>query len=405
LRSARTNESGFTLLETAVAVTVLGLGMLAAVTILDRGVAQSETSTALFLNEDRARGALGGLFDVVAEASILNVDTTMRNHSPNTASDVASDRFTIPGVTLRQCASPTCAFHTRQDLSVVTNRRHCGFEYCGGALGQPVTRGKNVSAALSACPFDGSDLNSTARLDGMKFFVARDESGAYTSNADGSPRWGGLVVIFPCGSADGLAELRRYDVHASDLVLGTPAASTGWSRFPKNSPTMIDLFDFGADGTTNGVPDGSVPLSNATSDASYESFTSATYQGSPVVLYTKALGTTTAGVTSYPARSLTLRIDLETGQTYFAVSHYDSATSYWTCSRSFTRTPRTLVRGLTELAISTQVSDPFHATTNPRGVSESNVVRITVGTSEAPRSERAEWTHHVDTFQVKARNN
>lgn len=397
-------DHGFTLTETIIAMTVMSIGLLAAVTILGRGTAHSETATALFMNADRARGALSGMFDAMTETAIEHVDTSMRVHGVVAANDLTSDRFTIPGSTLTQCTSPTCGFHTRADLSVITQRLQCGFEYRTGLLGGSVTRGKILPPTLSSCPFDGSALGSSARLDGVKFFIARDESGTFTALGDGSPNWQGLIFFFPCATAGGLCELRRYDVYVSDLTAAPPTSSAGWTRFSKTNPSMIDLFDFGTDGTTNGTTDGKVPLTNATSDALTEAFTTATYQGNPVILVTKMLGVTAFGVSTYPSRSLTLRIDLATGETDFSVDHHDTATSYWTASRTFTRAPRTVLRRLTEFAVSTAVSDPFHAATNPAGVSEPNVIRITVGTSESPRNEATEWVHHVDTFQMKARN-
>jgi hypothetical protein len=201
-------------------------------------------------------------------------------------------------------------------------------------------------------------------------------------------------------SSNGLTELKRYDVYVSDLVAAAPTYSAGFNRFTPLAPSMVDLFDFGTDGTTNGACDGKVPLTNATSDAKTESFTTATYNGSPVILVTKSLG----GGVIYPSRSLTLRIDLATGQTYFSVSHYDSGTVYWTATRTFTRTPRTLVHNVTEFAVSTAVSDPYNAVSNPRGVSEPDVIRVTLGTSGADHTEGEQWQHHVEEFQLKARN-
>jgi hypothetical protein len=331
----------------------------------------------------------------------------MRVHSPIAANDIQSDRFTVAGVTLRQCMSPTCSFHTRADLSVRGSRFDCAHEHCWGLLGQPVTRGKIVHSSVARCPFDNATLSSPARLDGVKVFVARDSTGNFTALADGRPRWGGLVILFPARSDDGLTELRRYDVYASDLIAAPPVYSAGFNRFTPLNPTMIDLFDFGTDGTTNGAVDGSVPLTNAKSDALSETFTTATFQGDPVILITKSLGTMILGplgVSTYPNRSLTLRINLATGETFFDVDHHDSATVFWKASRTFTRAPRTLVRGLTEFAVSTAVSNPFSALNNPGGVSEANVVRITVGTSECPRNESGQWLHHIEEFQVKARN-
>jgi hypothetical protein len=254
---------------------------------------------------------------------------------------------------------------------------------------------------MTSCPYDSSSLSTTPRLDGVKFFIPRDSTDAFTANGDGTARFGGLVFLFPCATPNGLTELRRYDVYASDLVGAPPNYSGGFSRFSPLAPTMIDLFDFGTDGTTIGSPDGKVPLTNTTSDATNETFTTATYQGDPVILVSKTLNT---GIL-YPQRTLTLRINLSTGQTYFSVDHHDTATVYWKANRTFTRMPRTLVGNLTELAISTSVSHPYDAGTNPTGVAETNVVRVTVGTSDAPRNSDTQWHHHVETFQIKARNN
>jgi hypothetical protein len=384
----------------------MGVGLLAGLALLDRGTVQSEVATSLFLNEDRARGALAGIFDILTETSIKHVDTGMRVHGPVAANDAFSDRFTIPGITLRQCTSPSCSFHTRDDLTVFPRRFDCGYEYCAGLLNTPVTRGKIWPSAMTTCPLDGSTLSTVPRLDGMKFFVARDSTGAFTKLPDGKPRWGGIVFLFPCVSHSGLCELRRYDVYTSDLFATPPSYSAGWSRFDPLNPSMIDLFDFGKDGTTNGIPDRKVPVRNALSDAQNEIFTTGTYLGEPAILFSKILPGPGAvwGGGPYPQRTLTLRISLATGETEFTVDHHDTATSFWTATATFTRTPRTLVQGLTEFAVSTAVSHPFHAVTNPSGVAEPDVVRITLGTSDAPRDQISRWLHHVETFQIKTRN-
>jgi hypothetical protein len=395
-----TSDRGFTLVETVIFFAVMSIGLLTGLALLDRSTAQSETATSQLLVTDRARGALAGAFDILAETSVKFVDTGMRIHGPAIVNDVFSDRFTIPGVTLRQCTSPTCSFHTRDDLSVHARQFNCGFEYCSGLLGVPIARGKNWPATFTACPFDGSSLSTMPRLDGVKFFLARDATGAFTKMPDGKPRWGGLVFLFPCVSHSGLCELRRYDVYTSDLVAGGPTFSPGWVRFDPMNPSMIDLFDFGKNGTTNGILDKKVPLTNASSDAQAEVFAAGMYQGEPTLLVSKTL-TVNSG---FPQRSLTLRVNLVTGETEFSVDHHDTATMFWTASCTFTRMPRTLVQGMTELAISTSVSHPLDAITNPTGVSEPGVVRITLATSDAPRDRRTSWVHHVESFQVKPRN-
>jgi hypothetical protein len=395
------DDCGFTLVEATVVLSLMTVALLTGLQLLSQSAAQTEQATSLFLNEDRARGGLSGMFDIVAETSILHVDTAMRVHGLLVANDIFSDRFTIPGVVLRQCTSPTCAFHTRDDLTVFEDRLYCGHEYRTGLLGGPVTRGKNWPATMSSCPLDGWPLSTAPRLDGAKFFIPRTESGTFTKTPTGTPIWSGLVFLFPYVSHHGLCELRRYDVYVSDLLAGTLTYSPAWNRFPPLAPSMIDLFDFGVDGTTTGAPDGKVPLTNVLSDAVTESFTVGTYQGAPTILVTKSIpnGALPGG---FPQRQLTLRIDLDTGETEFSVTHKDTSTLNWIASCNFTRAPRTLIQGLTELAISTSVSDPQSPATNPMGVSEPRVVRITIGTSDA--AEGNKWFNHVESFQIKTRN-
>ena len=167
------------------------------------------------------------------------------------------------------------------------------------------------------------------------------------------------------------------------------------------SRRWVDRLRFGKNGTTNGIPDKKVPLTNALSDATSEVFTTGMFAGEPSILVTKQLA---GGATGYPQRSLTLRINLETGETDFSVSHQDTASTFWIASCNFIRSPRTLVPRLTELAVSTSVSDPFNAVTNPTGVDEPNVVRVTIATSGAPKDGVDGWIHHVESFQIKARN-
>ena len=52
--------------------------------------------------------------------------------------------------------------------------------------------------------------------------------------------------------------------YVEDVLAAPPTWSTGYNRFDPTNPSIIDLFDFGADGTTNGMPDGSVPVTLAT---------------------------------------------------------------------------------------------------------------------------------------------
>jgi hypothetical protein len=401
LPRAKPPDRGFTLIEAMIVFCLMIVAFLSGLVILEQTRTGAEQATAVFSNEDRARGVLAGIFDAVAETSISYVDTAMRIHGPNVANDIFSDRFTIPGVSLRQCTSPTCAFHTRDDFSIFPARFTCAWEYRTGLLGGSVARGKIWPGTMTACPLDGWALSTSPRFDGVKFFVARTEAGQFTKGTNGSPIWGGLVFIFPCASARGLCELRRYDVYVSDLLAGSVSYSPGWTRFPPLAPSMLNLFDFGVDGTTNGAPDGKVPLTNILSDAASETFTAGTYLGEPAILVSKSLqnGPAPGG---FPKRSLTLTINLETGETEFSVDQRDTNTLQWSASCSFTRAPKTLIQGITELAISTSVSDPYDALTNPTGVSEPGSVRVTIATSNTPGADK--WFNQVESFKIKTRN-
>ena len=68
-------------------------------------------------------------------------------------------------------------------------------------------------------------------------------------------------------------------------------------------------------------------------------------------------------------------------------------------------TPEVFVNNLTEFAVSTFVSNPYDAVTNPQGVEEQGTVRLTIGTTdEVIRRGKKEWNHTVETLVLKPRN-
>ncbi|MAG57971.1 MAG: hypothetical protein CMJ83_16930 [Planctomycetes bacterium] len=239
-------------------------------------------------------------------------------------------------------------------------------------------------------------------MDGLKCFTARGEDGEFSTDGGTGPEpdWTGLVLIFPY-SAAGLPELRRYDVRVDDLLGTTPAAVSNWTAFDAAAPSMIDLFDFGTDGTTDGVPDGRVPVTAVTSDAQEESFFIGEWYGSPSVVISKRLNTPG----TWPYRYLSLMVRLSDGTTWFSVTHQEASDVYWIAYGQFTRAPRVLARDVTEFAVSTAASCPFDAIQNPSGLQDPKATRITlVTTGESEEKGARKWFHNLDTITITSRN-
>jgi len=317
-------------------------------------------------------------------------------------SDIHSDRFTFTGLTYSQCVSPVCRFHTESGTRLDAFRYRCGLEYRVTTLTSVLARGKVWPGALSACPLDGSPTTSLVSMDCLKFLSARGRDGAFTTGGVNGlePQWDTLVILAPYADTRGEGELRRYDIGVGDLLAGL-VVSSGNSPIDAAVPDMIRLFDFGTDGTTNGIPDGLVPVTAATSDAERESFFAGTYLGEAAVIITKNLGSPT----TYPRRVLNLVVRLRDGFTTFSVGHNESAMVFWTASCTFTREPTVLVNKLTEFTASTAASNPFNAMTNPDGISDSSVVRMTLATTDNWISKgESLWNHSVQELVLKPRN-
>jgi hypothetical protein len=288
-------------------------------------------------------------------------------------------------------------------MDQVPERILCGLEYSELPYPGTTTRGKIWPRALATCPLDGAQTQGAVVLDGLKFFSPRGRTTDVPAlNADATgPRWTAVTFIFPCPAADGSLSLRRYDIHVEDLLAGTVSWTSDWSRFDPTDPTMIDLFDFGTDGTIDGVPDGQVPVLAASTDADAECFE---VQGSGLdatVVVSKALEI--AG--TFISRNLVLSLRLRDGYTQFAVDHDEADGSSWSATNSFTCQQATLVTHLSEFAVSTARSNPYDPVGNPLGVHLPDTVRITIGvTRPRPDFDRTHWVHEVSIIDVKCRN-
>ena len=178
-----------------------------------------------------------------------------------------------------------------------------------------------------------------------------------------------------------------------------------FSRFQLDIDPFVAVRDYieeaDADGTTDGAPDGQVPLTAITSDAEQAAFFVGTYLGEPAVILTKTLGSST----SYPWRTVNLIVRLRDGFTSLTANHYESAGTFWTGTCTLTRQPQVLVNNLTEFSFSTAASNPHDAVANPDGVSDPAIVRLTIATTDYwTRDGESEWNHNVEELVLKPRN-
>lgn len=404
--------TGFTVIELVVAVAVFALALSAIASGVSRGTEFSTHAIKAVRNDEQAREPMKALTDLVNEAAFSSIDTSTRVYvgswsglaTGESTVGFESDRFSIPGLPLRQCPSPTCGAHTDESSFAVEMRGyHCGYEWREGMQMQPEVKGKNWSSALGTCPLDGTPLTEAATLDAMKFFTPRGPDGSFDVETGSVPRpdFKHLGLVFPYRADSGTqVELRYYVVSVDDLASGI-SFSQGWDEWNPSAPSMFNLFDFGTDGTTDGDPDGSVPVNSDESDAQVEVFVVTVWEGEPTIVLYKVLGSQT----SFPYREVQLRVRLRDGATFFSVVHYESANEFWTGTANFEREPRVLVTALTDFVASTERSHPHDEQQNPTGVEDGGVVRMCVGTTQRVVSQGVvSWPYRIDQLSLRPRN-
>ncbi len=341
-------KSGFTTIEMVVVFGILTVGLVGGLTVLDRGGEFVSHGTSRLITDESNRLAAAGLVDLISESSIRYIDTTMRVRDVIVGTNMHSDRFTFSGFPLSQCTSPICRFHTEGGVRLKNRYFHCAHEFRTGGGLMPLSRGKIWPQLLAKCPLDGSTTTSMVSFDVLKLVTPRGRDGSFALGGPTGfePQWNTMVILAPYAAMRVNAQLRRFDIQMSDLLAGI-VSSSGDSPFDITPPDMVTLFDFGTDGTTDGIPDGSVPLTPMQSDAEQESFFAGTFMGEPAIIMSKSLGTSTM----LPWRTASLILRLRDGFTQLSVSHYESNTVFWTASCSFTRAPEIVVNNLTEFDV------------------------------------------------------
>jgi prepilin-type N-terminal cleavage/methylation domain-containing protein len=400
-RTTRPLQAGFSLLEVCVALVILAMGMTASLAIFNRGSSFVTQASVGLQSDESGRFALATLTDPIQEARLGHIDTSFRvKYSDGTW--YQSDRFFFDNLGLSQCLSPLCRYHTRPDLTTRIPEFHCGYEFRSGLGWSPITRGKIWPASMTRCPLDGGWLSNQGPvgMDGVKLFTARAPDGTFTQTP--APRWTGLLFFFPApkGNREG-ADLMRYDLQIADLFADTVNWSPGWSRWDPVAPNLAELFDFGTDGTTDGQPDGSVPVTAPQSDADLEGFFTALWNEELSIVYLKQLGSPG----DLPYRWIQVLVRLRDGDTAAWIEHHEVGGEFWSGSARFTRPPRLLVPNITEFSVSTALSNPFDPATNPTGVTEEESVRVTIVTSQDDNDRGGQvWANRISSCQIAPRN-
>ena len=171
-------------------------------------------------------------------------------------------------------------------------------------------------------------------------------------------------------------------------------------------PTFVDLMDFGTDGTTDGVPDGSIPLVPSESDAQNDYATAYSYtnQGADGQAFTSSYWYRYKYMSlSSGTKYFYVNIDRATGQINVYL-YFTDAGETWYRYAVLAREPEVLCRNLIDMDFSTAVSNPL-TTQNPLGVSNASSVRVTlVLTREDDVGGEKRQVHHTVSFEVQPRN-
>lgn len=399
----RDRRAGTTVLETLVASAVLSVVVTALFLALDQTGRTSIAGDRIATAAERSSRLRRALLQDLLETGLSSVDTASRDRvAAAPGGDWTSNHFAQTTSGLAQCPSPVCGWNTTPDGDALGLRSEVAENRLVDAGGESIARrGRPWLDGGATCPLDGTPLAAGAVLDTLLLLSPRGPDGSFVTEestaadrATGqtlAPDGQAIVLYFPFHDVRaGRLELRRLVLYRQDLVSAdvpstdyqeVAASQSGWSAWsdhqPAGEPTLVDLLDFGTDGTLDGQPDGSIPTTADRSDADRETFAlSVVPVGNQEIQYlvrTKILD-------SHPTRRRehSIIVDRATGEVTWTVDFEDLDTgSAWYRHVRFVRRPEVVGRGLVALDISTPASNPW-SLANPRGVAPGGGVRVTI---------------------------
>ncbi len=459
-------RSGFTLLEVAIVSVLFAVVAGAMMSVLSSAQDSSESSLDRAEAVERAKISVQRISTELEESGLSTVDCTFRYHAQAISATPPTPASPAPYPTSyrlsynydfsyskyyqsqygKQCThynSPWSKFHgvgaPRYPQAQIAERRMT-YNY-NGRTGEYLRRfGRTWPASHSRCPLDGAYLMNGSYVGAMKFFSPRDASqnhnfvtdeysvGEAGQNLTKKADWQSIVFYMPYKAKNSeVVELRRYVVYKTDLFTKGPqhsyfrAEQKDWTDWDGNRvrsapgsglvsglPTMIDLFDFGTDGSPDGKPDGKIPRSPDKSDAQFEYYLAYAYSSSYTnrsyawIYWIKYYYDETTGNYRYTY----LRIDRDSGDVYWTVYFgNDNFSSYWYRYARFTRKPEVISRRVVGVDFSTAQSNPYDLTKNPGGVKSKDTVRITIVLDRPNvRKGTRKFNESVQTIQVSPRN-
>lgn len=390
------DRRGTSLLEVMVVTSLLAVLLTSLATVLLSARTTTRAGEAMSANTENAQRLADLLRADLEETGIEVVDTSAHLHDAFDGVDIQVNHYFDPADGLRQCSSPVCAWHTtiegaanpieKEHLAVVSRRyRRQGGQQSIDASGRVWLR-----PATDLCPLDGSYATAGAELDLLMLLSPRDESSRFVTDEasalevsrglERAPDWQAIVFYFPWfDERTDRLELRRTFVTRADLTGGDGQQSADWDVWqanrPSGQPTLVDLLDFGIDGTLDGQPDGSIPLRPEDSDAQWDWFG---ISGRSV--YREKYLSTDEWI-----KYFYLSVDRQTGDVawyvYFSRDPEGDGdfvdAPYWWRWSTVNRAPIVLTRHLVDLDVSTAVSNP-RSTNNPWGVANLDTVRATI---------------------------
>ncbi|MBI4616024.1 MAG: prepilin-type N-terminal cleavage/methylation domain-containing protein [Planctomycetes bacterium] len=383
-------RSGFTLLEVLVASTVLVVLMAAIFLVLRSSqddYAVDSRAVELQSQAARARSILERDF---TEASIDYIYTARIANTSSTYS--FTSKFYDASAGVSQCQNSACVWSVDAQGAPIEPRSNLTsiyVDWTGTVYSYRVGKVWSSLPAGSTCPACGQPVLPAANVGGAMLLSPRDSLGDFvlSDGPDNRPDWQAILLYVPVrDTKTGVSALRRFAVYLSDLENVDPATGNppnpiyaapgsyfydyetpGWTLWdndnPVGNPSLLDLFDLDQDGTVSFDPQNRDVMDYEAFDLSGDWIYYYRYRASP------------------DYRMFYVSINRGTGETWISL-YFTAGAEYFYRYGYFVRQSELVARGVTTADFSMNRTNPY-SITNPEGVVEENIVRITLGMDAA----------------------